>query len=488
MASRRFLLAQMASLAKWLPYTEYAPLYNSLVPQTIDGKSVRNRARVLSIAGNSVVMNQLIKLRATRTIWGVTVTNNDNGSITITGIPEKTGALGVITLKNVQMIIGHKYLLKGFGDGTQCNFVWNNTATTQDSYIFNANQDGSYGVYLIALDTTTNINITIFPQIIDLTQLNPFVASWSLLTPQVQKILSMGYIPQNSGEIVDSAVSGITCDANGSQIGTIQLPAPFQLGGVNTAKNTFEITDSGYVFTRNSFKITLNGSETVDNLTQYGTNFMGISNLFDNSVVPLNSSLPMFNKRVFNKGYITNLPEGYCYTYSRNFYYNIGTNDQQTNIDFITGLEMIYPLATPQVITIPRKHLGVKRIRDLSWYRSTSYTNPFFATNLLSYIKASGKCYCEAYQTINNTSGYGFGTNASNKSITIATSEGVVFIRADDCTNTTDFLAKYGDYYIFYETKDEAPDFDDRLIVEAGGTLNADSDVLADVAFAFKCR
>ena len=96
----------------------------------------------------------------------------------------------------------------------------------------------------------------------------------------------------------------------------------YQGNGSLDSHDTLEITSTEYVFTKNTFKITLSGSETVDNLTQLGTNFMGIANLFTSDKQPPHNYLPMFNKKVFNKGSISNLPEGYCYTYGKNFYYN----------------------------------------------------------------------------------------------------------------------------------------------------------------------
>lgn len=261
----------------------------------------------------------------------------------------------------------------------------------------------------------------------------------------------------------------------------------YQGNGALNSHDTLEITSTEYVFTKNTFKITLSGSETVDNLTQHGTNFMGITNLFATDTRPPLNYLPMFNKRVFNNGSINNLPEGYCYTYGRNFYYNIGTNDQQANIDFITGLEVIYQLATPQVIRIPRKHLGVVKVRDLSWSYDSSF--PCFLTTSLANIISKpttasdlGNIYISQFLSIELV-------NLRGKDLKIAlNSNGNIRITDNSCSNTTDFLNKYGDYYIFYETKDEVDDMPFIVEVESGGTITTDNEVLPNIEFDIKCK
>lgn len=134
------------------------------------------------------------------------------------------------------------------------------------------------------------------------------------------------------------------------KLGQINIPnAPLGLDGVNDIHDllTFEEQSDGTynaILTRKFRTYRFTGNETIEKLPQYGENFMGcdIGNLgFKNETAPL------FNKGVFKKGTISDLPVGSCYLYGRNLYYNIGTNDEQANRDFVNGLKMYFQLATP---------------------------------------------------------------------------------------------------------------------------------------------
>lgn len=514
MASRRFLLAQMASLAKWLPYTEYVPLYDSLVPTAIDGKSVRNRARVLSIAGNSVVLNQLVEngnfesgSRWNSSVGQISISNNIL-TITLTQNLNANENKSICVFGNFPVVNANKYLityqLKTSVGGTMgFDGYFSSIATNSFSAdIWNtflslspATKNNKSNLYIqinpssnLAVGDTIQIRIV---QVIDLTKLNPFVASWSLLTPQVQKILSMGYIPQNSGEIVDSAVSEITCDANGSRIGSLQLPAPFQLGGVGTAKNTMQITDNGYVFTRNVRRYTFTGNETFVDFVGSRTSLIIVMNdiASPSSIDDVANLISDIGHTLSYRSmiYYDNLTEyNMCVnTQGRLYIATSKTSAQLASV--LAGKTVYYELATPQVITIPRKHLAVVDLGSLNWIYNSTY-NIF--TSTLSAAKPSAtstslaNIYCFLYLT------NGFNTirdSAGNMQVGINTAS-TVGIRNTNFTNAADFKTAMSGVYLFYETQDEVPDFDDRLTVDAGGTLNADSDVLANVAFEFKCR
>lgn len=134
------------------------------------------------------------------------------------------------------------------------------------------------------------------------------------------------------------------------KLGQINIPnAPLRLDGFNDIHNTLtfeEQADGSYnaILKGKIESYTFTGNETIQNLPQYGENFMGceVGNLgFKNETAPL------FNKGVFKRGTISDLPVGSCYLYGKTLYYNIGTNDEQANRDFINGLTMYFQLATP---------------------------------------------------------------------------------------------------------------------------------------------
>lgn len=334
----------------------------------------------------------------------------------------------------------------------------------------------------MTIKSGTTFNNKVFHiQLIDLTQLNPFVASWSLLTPQVQKLLSMGYIPKNSGEIVDSAVSEITCDANGSRIGSLQLPAPFQLGGVNTAKNTMQITDSGYVFTRKTFRCDFSSFE-----------YVSADGVFRKQITDATSDTHYedFLHSRYNFAMLTtlaNLANGDI-TRSNQWFY---IKDTSTTDPSALAGDMEYTLATPQVITIPRKHLAVVDLGSLNGWITNAGTNtecyqmsiPNASTSPSSPTQIAN-IYCSNFitDTANNV--------RNHVTQGISMQSGIVSIYRQDLIGKTanEVKALLSGLYLFYETQDEVADIDFKLTVEAGGTLNADSDVLADVAFEFKCK
>lgn len=134
------------------------------------------------------------------------------------------------------------------------------------------------------------------------------------------------------------------------KLGEINIPnAPLKLDGVNDVHNpvTFvEQEDGTYnaILKGNTAEYTFTGNETIQNFPQYGENFMGCE---VGSLGFKNETAPLFNKVVFKKGTISDLPVGSCYLYGRNLYYNIGTNDEQANRDFVNGLTMYFQLATP---------------------------------------------------------------------------------------------------------------------------------------------
>lgn len=258
-----------------------------------------------------------------------------------------------------------------------------------------------------------------------------------------------------------------------------QAPSKISLGGLldlNGAINshdTFEITNTDYVFTRNVWKITLTGNETIDNLTQYGTNFMGIGNLFSSNVVPKDSQLPMFNKRSFVKGSISNLPEGSCYTYSRNWYYNIGTNDQQANIDFITGLDIIYELATPQVITIQKKHLAVVDMGSMAWGKMSN--GKFYTDSIAGVIKQNTNyngypnLICAKYSTDKPSTMAS--SSPTDKTISVGGNGVTVIVCDNDYADAAAFKQAMSGVYLFYETEDEVADIIFDINIEAGGSV-----------------
>lgn len=74
--------------------------------------------------GNTVGVNQLARVRESRTVYGLIFTNNDDGTATLSGTASGTGAIGVA--HSVNTIESHKYLVRG--DGKNPRIVTNVSA------------------------------------------------------------------------------------------------------------------------------------------------------------------------------------------------------------------------------------------------------------------------------------------------------------------------------------------------------------------------
>lgn len=200
----------------FLPYS-YEYLYNSLIPETISGKGVKNKAKVSKIYANGVIENQLNDLtKWTRTsLGGINITINGN-QITFNGTWDGTTNLSNTYLtQSIDFFVNHKYLMKfkhisgnisGTGnifiatsDYVQCSVCIFGSGTT--NLIGTANQTISNNIFRFksnSLDATNPIsfnNYTFTIELIDLTLMFGTGNEPTTLTDnRIQAILNRGYI------------------------------------------------------------------------------------------------------------------------------------------------------------------------------------------------------------------------------------------------------------------------------------------------------
>ena len=242
----------------------------------------------------------------------------------------------------------------------------------------------------------------------------------------------------------------------------------YQGSGVGTAHDTYELTKTSHVFTKNIVKVVLGSYDWVYENVASGDNYY--SGIVENALkysgvlcekyvcdMSVSPSTKRNNVWISQSGRINITADGY------NGNVNNFKNDTK-------DVELEYQLATPQVITIPRKHLGVVRIRDLSWTSQTAYgTKEFYNNTLMSVVaKPSANdqianIYSSNFMTTYRSNG------TANSGIAVGTN-GLIVIKCTD--NDTDFLNKYGDYLIFYETDSEVSDITDTFDIQSGGTIN----------------
>lgn len=270
----------------------------------------------------------------------------------------------------------------------------------------------------------------------------------------------------------------------------------YQGNGALNSHDTFEITSTEYVFTKELVKVDL--STITFNYQSGNTNIFGqylqVSNNYAYykggiDYTSLANSILIGYTQVMPTGDLTSMPDKsfmirkVSNTYTalciiRDDTYNNNVEGFRT---FIKNQEMWCELNTPQVIRIPKKHLGIVKIRDLSW--SYQSTDKVFYTKVSSKAIDNTNIYCSLY--VNGT---------WNKNNTISSdnyaggTKNEINIHDERFTSVSDMLNSIGDYYIFFETQNEVPDIADTIGIEKGGTITSNSQVLPNVDFKIKCK
>ena len=499
MNRRRILLSYLANSFSWELYSKVY-FYNELVPTTINGKNVLNKAKIVKVSGNGVIENQLVQngnFEDTSNFSGTNGTlsaSNNVLSYTITAIG---GDYGSNRLQQTYTnLANHYYLID----------IWVKTpyATMVRCYIDNfvdlgttvANQwtrltklykpTSSSGTNNIYFDVHGQASY----QVGDVIQVRQYQKKdltlregtgnepTTLTDNRIQNILNRGYIAYNLGEYKESDIGEFsTTKADTTTLDTITFKA--QLGGAINSHNTMEITNSAYVFTRNVWKYTFNGSET---WSLYSTSFFyvtlsnlpptsdGTYPLSTNGIVTRGNSATYANVRA----YIEDNPQ-------------LSTSSNMNTI-YSSGTKIIYPLATPQVITIPRKHLGIVDLGSLNWGYDGE-TGRFYSRSIqfkgVGYREIAN-AYCSKFIT---ASTYNLNNLTYNNSISLADDNNLIKAYIKEIgTNPTDFKNAMSGVLLFYETQDEVADITDTIDIESGGTITTDSEVLPNIELSVKCK
>lgn len=534
---RRLLLSYLANSFKYLPYS-YEYLYYGLVPTTISGKAVKNKAKVSKLYGNSVMENQLLNIPSsskTTTINGITLTDNRDGSYTLNGTATALTEFNTI-LTNIEIVNGHSYLLYG-SYNFNANFYMRITGlgnNTSNASLLNATSSTTTGTFKLVIDSGVSLNnVLIIPQLTDLTQKYPFDTPTTLTDNRVQAILNRGYIPFNLGELKSVDIGEISSepynlfdeswkqgDPNGSQT-TVVSGTNFidVVGGlVYSLEATSSVSVQLAICKFYDESNTLIGEliRSVNSTTISVSNFTVPTNA-KKCKIQLNTSGALLSPSDISNScfHLTGTRTGYApykapqtisfkyqgsgvgtahdtYELTKTahvFTKRIGLRPYQSGDESLSNVltdmtNTLYQLATPQVISIPRKHLGVVRIRDLSWEKYSSSNNYYAqATD-----KAFGQTnmYCSQFLTTNQASASG--QNMNDLEIGGSNANRYFYIKVLSASTTTDFLNKYGDCLIFYETENEVADITDTFDIQSGGTINTDSNVLPNADFLMKCK
>lgn len=268
----------------------------------------------------------------------------------------------------------------------------------------------------------------------------------------------------------------------------IALPNTLELGGAINSHDTFEITQEGYVFTRNVWKYTFTGNES---WTQYTTETSGVyryaCNIYNNKIIDDVRDIPnLVSKKYpttsqFNSYRPSSTYTGNSITFgtsgSASTYVFVFDSAIQSASDMATNMAnqtIYYELATPQVITIPKKHLGCIDLGSLSWYYdSESGHETMFSEVLNNIAKPSSSdvianIYTNKYLSATWSNVY----SHNGKNIIAIQGNGRIRVYAENMgTNATDFKNAMSGIYLFYETESEVADFTNKATYEKGGTI-----------------
>lgn len=511
MNRRELLLTYLATQFKYLSYS-FTNLYNSLIPTTISGKDVKNKARVNTIYGNSVVENQLVNngnfadTSGWYTASSGTITASDNVCHLVSSVSGRKSFYRANS-DYPSINTSHKYLMVAtIKTSTNANAYLECGNSLQPSQSLTANTWTT--LKFIASPTTTsgffnvlridNLDVGETADIkdvymIDLTQYDPFTPSWSLLDTRVQALINRGYIAYNQGSIKSVSMSEIsTKKADTTALQTITFK--YQGNGVGTAHDTLEITNNGYAFTKNFAYVDLG---TLDWVKSNNNRFVKTSSLANAKPSSgFGSKANILCSKIFTIGApneVTNgngdiicMSTGAVPQLTRGAdYYNSHTAEQLKTE--LSGIYLFYELATPQVITIPKKHLAVVDLGTLNW-NYISATSPYFQTPLpdsvLVGINTKVNAICLRYNTYTQVE-----LNSLTLGLAQQSSSGkYIIIKDSNYTDATTFKNSLQGQYLFYETQDEVADITTQIDIEAGGTITSNSDVLPDARFDIKCK
>ena len=252
----------------------------------------------------------------------------------------------------------------------------------------------------------------------------------------------------------------------------------YQGGGVNTSKDKMTIGKENVVFVKDRVEVSLNsvGTWTYDSThtrfyspelaTKYKT--PSDNNTKANMLCP---KYELLAQQVLFDG-----TQDKTISYSSNGRISIRDTSLNGDTSLISGVVQMQ-LATPQTITIPRKHLAVIDLGSLNWSRHSTDVNRFVSYNNIGAKQPQSystlpNIYCSLYTAKSNQDVVST-NNDMVIGLTDSTSTFAIVVRNSNYTNATDFKTAMQGIYLFYETENEVADITDTIDIQSGGSVNA---------------
>lgn len=547
MNRRRILLSYLANSFSWELYSK-TYFYNELVPTTINSKNVLNKAKIVKVSGNGAIENQLVQngnfesTTGWRSVVGQISISNNILTITLTQNLNANERKSVCVFGFFSVVNTNKYFisyqLKTSVAGSM-TFDGNFSARATNSVSANiwntfssfspATSNGNSNLY-IQFQPSSNLVIgdTVQIKVVMVSNLTLREGTGNepttLTDNRIQNILNRGYIPFNLGKYKESDIGVVSSEPYNLFDGTLNV------GGINndgTDSNDSRFVRSDFISVLAgrgySFETNFSATDTYWQRLIYeydkNKNFIKLGTWASDGTISF--SLPLTTTLSSNTAFIkiviyhandemvsnpqicvhqSGTRTGYApYKAPSTITFKYQGNGNETNhdsleitktelvftkeVDYVDSVTMPTTRSTPQVITIPRKHLGIVKISDLSWNYDSGlkvFHNDGFAG------KSQGGMYCSAFLTNTNL----YASNLVDLTMTNRPyyTQHNICIKDLAIVSTADFLNKYGDYYIFYETENEVADIENVVDIESGGTITTDSEVLPNIELSVKCK
>ena len=265
------------------------------------------------------------------------------------------------------------------------------------------------------------------------------------------------YLFYETASPLNEFASGVLTDTT-----KISLPATFELNGAIATHDTFTINSQGYVFTRNIWNV---------DLGSLGWQYAG-ANIFYASLSDVKSTSDSSLANIVCPKYTTVKrndldDQTICVSATDIITKDTSYSNAATYKTAMSGIYAQYELATPQVITIPKGHLGCVDLGTLDW-RYADNLQVFRVDNFP--MKSRGELFVLKYITDLEK----YPSNILDKQISNRPyyTNNNLFIKDTAYSDATVFKQAMAGVYLFYETDTETNDFVSKAIFERGGTIN----------------
>ena len=237
----------------------------------------------------------------------------------------------------------------------------------------------------------------------------------------------------------------------------VTLPKALSLGGAISAQNTFEITKTAYVFTRNvgmvdlgTIGLTLSGGywrAQISGIKIPATTSTVANILCANYIADSYSHLQ-------SDGYMAVSDTGYIYV----------KDSSKTQASDFSGIMLYYERSLSQVTTISRKRLKAVDLGTLTY----TYEDGVFKVQISDMITGNAgvnKTYIDEYlfELITTLSNMGDRHYARNSNW--------LYIKDTRYNNATNFKNAVSGITLWYETNADVSDLTDKALFEKGGTI-----------------